>query len=180
MALFFTSWCCLPYWGGSLWLTCACVCMGVVEMASPSSLVSGTGFHVLTDLQSSTHPLSHASIHTLSLPCSCPNSPPAKQYLPPEFYLQWGCVSKPHFSETSEAWTHANSLGDRLAEQWLGAHLHQKTFMLSHSNTGSEIMANHNTQLAAGFNVLWRLCPNARKCGCSPGITGTSACGEAI
>ena len=33
----------------------------------------------------------------------CPKCPPARRHLPPEFYLRWGCVSKPHISETSMA-----------------------------------------------------------------------------
>ena len=48
----------------------------------------------------------------------------------------------------------------------------QKTFMGSHSCRGSEVMANHSTQLAPGFTALWHLCANISKCGCSLGSTG--------
>ena len=68
--------------------------------------------------------------------------------------------------------------GESLGEQRLSAGLTQKMFVWWHSSRGSEIMANHNTQLAPGFAALWRLCPNTSKCGCSPGSTGTTACGE--
>ena len=71
------------------------------------------------------------------------------------------------------AWTLANSLGEGLTEQWLGTSLPQKTFMRLHRSRGSEIMANHNTQLAPGFTTLSHLCSSTSKCDCSlesPGI----------
>ena len=76
----------------------------------------------LTYPRLSSPPLSQASIPSLPLPSSCPSQPPARWHLPPEFYLRWDCVSELHTSETPVAWTHANCLGEGLAEQcwcWL-------------------------------------------------------------
>ena len=78
-------------------------------MASPSSLISGTR-------TSHSHQLAIKHLFIVSGLCllptstlSCPHCLPAKQHLPPEFYLRWGCVSKPHTSETAglgQALTH--------------------------------------------------------------------------
>ena len=124
--------------------------------------------------------MSQASVQSRSLPCPCPSCQPARWHLPLKFYLRWGCVSKPLTSENPVAWTHANSLGKGLTEKWLGASLPQKMFMPSCSGRGSEITANHNTQLVPGFTALWHLCPNTSKCGCSRGSACTFACAEAI
>ena len=65
---------------------------------------------------------------------------------------------------------------------WPGAGLPQKKrkSLQSHCSKGSEIMANHNTDLGPGFTTLWRLCSNTSKHGCSLGSTGTCTYGEAI
>ena len=137
-------------------------------MVSPSFLVSGTA---LTDPQ--------ASFHSLLLHCLCPSHQPARWHLLPEFYLRWCHVSKALTSENPAAWPHSDPLGEGLAEQWLGASLPQgmlchhvmaeaqrlwtgaglpqKKFMQLHGGRGSEILANHNTQLASDFTALWCL-----------------------
>ena len=124
--------------------------------------------------------MSQASVHSLPLLCSCPNCLPARQHLFSQFNLRWVCVSKPQTSETSVAWTCTDSLGDGLTEQWLRASLPQKMFTQLFSGRGSEIMANHNTQLVPGFTALGHLCPNTNKRGCSIGSPGTFACEEAV
>ena len=124
--------------------------------------------------------MSQASVCSHTLLCLCPSRPPARQHLPPEFYLGGGCVSTPHTSETPEGWIHVDSLGEGLAEQRPGAGLPQKTFGRLHGGRGSEIMANHNTRPLPGFIALWRLCASTSRCDCSPGSRGTFACGEAV
>ena len=119
------------------------------------------------------------TVHSLPLPCPCPSCPPARQHLPPDFYLRWGCVSKPA-SETPVAWTHADFLGEVLAEQCPHAGLSPKMFLRSHCSRGSEIMADHDTQLAPCFTALWYLCPNTSKHNCYLGSAGTFVCGEVI
>ncbi|XP_029782895.1 keratin, type I cuticular Ha3-I-like [Suricata suricatta] len=123
---------------------------------------------------------------------------PARQHLPPEFYLRWASVSKPITSEGSAAWTCSNPLEKGLKEQWLGASLPpgnflviallqrlkdcpgaglpQKKFMQSRGSRASGIMVNHNTQLVPGFSAPWYLCSNASKHGYSLGFTGNFAC----
>ena len=124
--------------------------------------------------------MSQASVHSLPLTCPCPSHPPPRWHLPAEFYLRWGCVSKPHTSEIYAAWIHTDSLGEGLAEQWPGTDLPQKTFMRSHSGRSSEIMVYHNIQLVPGFIPLWSHFPNPSKHGCSPGSAGNFAFGEAL
>ena len=78
-----TRWCCLAYWGGSVW----CLCMREVEMASPSSLVSGT--RILHSHQPMIkHPFFASGLHqfpisTLSVSklSACPVAPPSKMGL---------------------------------------------------------------------------------------------------
>ena len=135
-------------------------------MASPSFLFLSQELCALTGLQSYTSPLSQASIYSLLLHCPCP---PVRQHLYPEFYLRWGCVSKPLTSENPVAWIQSNPLGQGLVEQWPGAGLPQRTFMQLCSGRGSEIMAIHNTQMAPGFSTLWHLCSNTNKHGCCLG-----------
>ena len=123
MVPFSTWWYCLTHRGGSL-----CVHLLEMKMASPSSLISGREFRVLTDTQSCTPLLSQASFYSLSLPCLCLKFVPARWCLLSKCYLRWGYVSKPLTSETPLAWTCTDSLEEGFAKQWPGAALSQKTF----------------------------------------------------
>ena len=149
-------------------------------MASSSFLLSSTG-----TVCSHQPIIKHPSI--VSALCSLPTSTLSMSKLstcqaaPPSRVLsEIGLCLKPHTSETPVAWTYADCLAEGLAEQWLGASLPQKMFLRSHSGGSSEIMANHNTQLAEDFTALWHFPPNTSKCGCSPGSAGTFACGDAV
>ena len=141
--------------------------MGEAQMASPSSLISHTESSP-SHQRAIKHPSFVSGLHlSPPLPCPCPRCPSARWHHPPEFYLRWGGVSKPHASQTLAAWTPDESLQEGLAEQWLGASLPQKMFIWSRSGRGSEIMANHHTKAAPTFPALWHLRPNTSKCGCS-------------
>ena len=92
-------------------------------MAPSSSLLSGAGN--LHSHQPAIKPPSFVSGLCL-LPAStlfmtklstCQAAPPSR------VLSQMGYISKPHTSETPEAWTHTDCLGEGLAEQWLGAGL---------------------------------------------------------
>lgn len=75
-----------------------------VKLALPHSLVSREGSSCL-HTQSITPPVPPASVSSLPSPCLCPNCPSARQCHPTGFYLRYGCVSKPHISETPMAQT---------------------------------------------------------------------------
>ena len=64
-----------------------------------------------------------ASVHSPLLHCPGASCQPARQHLPLEFYLIWGCVSKPLTSESLVARAHSDPLGDDVAKQWPGAGL---------------------------------------------------------
>ena len=133
----------------------------------------------LTNPQSSTSPLSCASMHSPPPPCPCPTHQPTRQHLTPEFYLRWGCVSKPHTSEISLAWTHSDSLGEGLAEQWPGAACHRKC---SWDDAVAEVqrlwqITTHSwCQVSLHSGVFVPVPANVA----APGSTGTFACGETI
>ena len=163
MAPFSTRWRCLAYWRGLAWWTC----VGEVEMASPRSLVSGTGsshshrpaikhsFFVLG--------LGPLIVSTLSM-----FKPSAWLAAPPSRVLsQMGlCFKTPHFRDPCTLDQHWLSGGE---SYWAnpGARLPQKMFLWSYSSRGgSEMVANHNTQQAPAFTPLWHLCLNTSKCGC--------------
>ena len=150
---------------------CTCAWVGEMEMASPSSLVSGAG-----TLQSNTPPLSQAFVHSLPPPYPCL---PARHHLPPAFHLRWGCVSKPHTSRPAQLGP-VLTVVDGLTEQCPGASLPQKCLC---SCTITEVQrlwqitthSQHQVSLHSGIFV-----PILANCACSLGSTGTFACGEAI
>ena len=124
-------------------------------MASHSSLVTGTGT-LCSHQPVIKHPSFVSGLCPPSLPCVQAVCPPRGTSL--QRFISDGVV----FQNPT------------------GAGLPQKTLLRLHSGRGSEIVANHNTQLVPGFTILWHLCPNTSEHGYSLGFTGTFACGEAV
>ena len=99
MALFSTQWHYLVYWNGSVW--CTCECMHMREIASPSSLVYGTGAlcsHGPTVKYSSCvsglHPFPRPFTLSVSKMSACQVSPPSR------FLSQMGlCFKTPPFRD---------------------------------------------------------------------------------
>ena len=143
---------------------CVCACTGEVKWLHPPSQSLAQEHCTLSDQLSSSPPLSLVSVHWPSLYCPCPSHQPARQHLPPELYLIWGCVSKPLTSESIAAWTGSDAQGEDLTRQWPGADLHLGTFVHSHHCRGSEIVTKQNTQPGPGFTAPWSLCSNTSKC----------------
>ena len=94
-----------------------CTCVGGLTMVSPSYPVSS--ICALGHWKSSTPPLSPASVHSLLLHFQQPSHQPARRHLLPEFYLRWGCVSKPLTSEGPADLNRSDPLGEGIAKQWL-------------------------------------------------------------
>ena len=140
------------------------------------ALVTGTD---LTNLGSSTPPLSQSSNRSPPPPCPCPSHPPTRWHLPLEFYLRWGCVQSPTLQRPLRLGPAPTPWGEALTDQWPGAGLPQKIRVMAEGQR-FKIVANHNTQLVLGFPTLWSPCPNTSKHGCSLESPGTFACGEAI
>ena len=159
---------------------CTCVCAEEVEMASPSSLVSGawsshslwpaikhpsfvSGLHLL--------PASTLSVSRLS---TCHVSPPSRASSQMEL-----CFKTPNFRDPM-AWTLTYSLGEGLTEQWPGAGLPQKAFFALVQQQNFRDYGKNNTQPAPGFATLSHLCTNISKCDYSLRSAGTFSCGEYI
>ena len=97
-------------------------------MASPKSLVSGTGTSQ-SHLPVNTPPLPQDSIHSCLYPVRVqavhlPGSPSFQSFISDGVVFQNPTLQKP-----SVAWTHADSLGEGFTEQWLSAGLPQKRFV---------------------------------------------------
>ena len=139
------------------------------------------GICALTNRQSSTPPLSPASVHSLLLHCLNPSLQRVRWQLPSKLHPMWGYVSKPLTSESPVAWTYSDPRGEDLAGQWLGVSLPQNTCvvaLLKSFRDGGQVPAcprkclcNHtagevqklwqnNIQPAPVFPSLLRFCSN--------------------
>ncbi|XP_049506125.1 uncharacterized protein LOC125936195 [Panthera uncia] len=143
-------------------------------MASSSSLVSGTGI-----LCPHRPVIKHPSFVSVLCPLPTSTLSGAGWHLPPEFYLKCNVLSKSHTSETPAASAHTDSLGESLAEQWMGASFPRKHLC---DHTATEVQRLCQTQHTANtrfYNTLASL-SQYQQTGCSLGSTGTFACGEGI